>query len=77
LLRIDDRRARYPLRIDPFIQQAKLTASDAAGGDELGYSVAVTSDTVVAGAPVATVDGRFAQGRHTCSSTPKRLGERD
>ena len=30
LLQIDDRRAAYPVRIDPFIQQAKLTASDGA-----------------------------------------------
>jgi uncharacterized protein (TIGR03437 family) len=33
-------------------QQAKLTASDGAGGDEFGYSVAVSGDTVLAGAPV-------------------------
>jgi hypothetical protein len=62
LLRIDDREARYPLRIDPFIQQAKLTASDGASGDQLGGSVAVFGDTVVAGAPGVTVAGRLAQG---------------
>jgi uncharacterized repeat protein (TIGR01451 family) len=32
-------------------EQAKLTASDAAAGDFLGHSVAVSADTVVAGAP--------------------------
>ena len=33
LLRISDRNARYPVRIDPFIQQGnKLTASDETGG---------------------------------------------
>jgi uncharacterized protein (TIGR03437 family) len=31
-------------------QQAKLTASDGAGGDQLGFSVAVSGDTVLAGA---------------------------
>ncbi len=32
-------------------QQAKLTASDGAAGDKLGYSVAIENDTVVSGAP--------------------------
>src|SRR5437763_33345 len=36
LLRVDDRNARYPLAIDPFVQVAKLTASDAQLGDSLG-----------------------------------------
>jgi hypothetical protein len=41
-LRIDDSHARYPLRIDPFLQQgAKLTAS---GGGHFGASVALSSD---------------------------------
>ena len=30
--------------------------------DQLGYSVAVSGDTVVAGAPGATVNGNFGQG---------------
>ena len=51
LLRIDDRRATYPLRIDPFVQQAKLTASDGAADDSFGLSVAVSGTTVVAGDP--------------------------
>ena len=33
-------------------QQAKLTASDGASGDEFGFSVAVSGDTVLAGAPI-------------------------
>ena len=28
LVRVDDRGARYPIRVDPFVQQAKLSASD-------------------------------------------------
>ena len=42
--------ARYPVVIDPFFQQAKLTASDGAKLDFFGDSVAVTGDTVVVGA---------------------------
>ena len=32
-------------------EQAKLTASDGAGGDWFGWSVAVAGDTAVVGAP--------------------------
>jgi FG-GAP repeat len=50
-IRVDDRRARYPVTVDPlFTQQAVLTASDGQGEDRLGVSIAVSGDTVVAGA---------------------------
>ena len=62
LLRVNDAGARYPLRVDPFFQQAKLTASDGAPDDLLGESVAVQGDTIVAGAPGATVNGNSGQG---------------
>lgn len=63
-LRVDDRSARYPLVVDPFIQAARLTASDGAVDDNLGLSVAVSADgsTVVAGAPYATVGSNTTQG---------------
>ena len=41
---------------------AKLTASDGPAGDLLGYSVAVSGDTVVSGAPSATAGFNFRQG---------------
>jgi hypothetical protein len=47
---VDDRGARYPLRVDPFVQQAKLTASDGGDNDQLGGAVAAAGNTVVAGA---------------------------
>jgi hypothetical protein len=62
LLHADDRDARYPLVIDPFIQLAKLTASDAAQGDQLGFTVAISGDTVVAGAPFAKIGSNINQG---------------
>ena len=51
-LLVEDAGARYPLTIDPTIvnEDAKLTASDAAGGDEFGISVSISGDTVVVGA---------------------------
>ncbi|HEY1714618.1 MAG TPA: Ig-like domain repeat protein [Solirubrobacteraceae bacterium] len=53
VLNVDDRDARYPVRIDPLIQQAKLTGSDAVSGGFFGSSVAVSADgsTIVVGAP--------------------------
>ena len=39
-----------------------MTASDGGATSELGLSVAVSGDTVVAGAPAPTVNGHAAQG---------------
>jgi FG-GAP repeat len=45
VLRVDTARARYPLRIDPLIQQGeKLTGSGQTGGGYFGYSVALSAD---------------------------------
>ena len=51
LLKTDDAHARYPVVIDPFVQAAELTASDGEPKEELGASVSVSGNTVVAGAP--------------------------
>jgi len=53
-LRIDDRNARYPLRIDPFFQQgAKLTGAEESGKGQFGLNVALSSDgnTALIGGP--------------------------
>lgn len=45
LLRVDDHGARYPLRIDPFIQQGtKLTGTGESGPAFFGYSAALSGD---------------------------------
>jgi hypothetical protein len=64
LLRIQARGARYPLTVDPVIQQARLTASGGAASDLLGMATAISADgsTIVAGAPGATINGHGAQG---------------
>ncbi|MFZ0927112.1 MAG: FG-GAP repeat protein [Syntrophobacteraceae bacterium] len=61
LLRVDDRDATYPVVIDPFIQQQKLTALDGAG---VGYSVSLSADgsTALIGAWEAAVGGNQQQG---------------
>jgi len=48
-LRVDDTGAQYPLVVDPFVQQAKLTASAAASVTRFGISVGVSGDTIVVG----------------------------
>ncbi|MCA8943679.1 MAG: FG-GAP repeat protein, partial [Planctomycetes bacterium] len=48
---VDDTGARYPLTVDPVVQQAYLKASNTATSDEFGSAIAVSGDTIVVGAP--------------------------
>ena len=53
-LLVEERGARYPLTIDPIAQQAYLkpaAVGTTQAEDQFGYSVAVSGDTVVVGAP--------------------------
>ena len=53
VIEVDDRAAVYPITVDPLLTtETKLTASDAAALDQLGYSVAISKNgqIVVAGA---------------------------
>ena len=50
-LSVEDQGARYPLTIDPVVQQEYLKASNTNASDQFGYAVAVSGDTVVVGAP--------------------------
>jgi trimeric autotransporter adhesin len=60
-LRVDDAGARYPVVVDPFIEQATLAASDGAAGDQFGI-VAVDGDTIVVGAYLDDVGAVADQG---------------
>jgi uncharacterized protein (DUF2345 family) len=51
LLRVSDVGALYPVVIDPWVQLAKLTASDGATGDIFGSSVSISGNTAVVGSP--------------------------
>ena len=64
LLQVDDAGAQYPLVVDPFVQQAELTASDGAAGDQFGFSIALSGDgnTAVVGAFGHTVNGNVYPG---------------
>lgn len=48
---IDDRSAVYPLTVDPVAQQAYVKASNTGPLDNFGWSVALSGDTLVVGAP--------------------------
>lgn len=50
LLKLDDGAARYPLRVDPYVQQ-QLIADPGSGKDEFGDAVAIDGNTMVVGAP--------------------------
>lgn len=58
-IRVDVRGAAWPIVVDPLIvsEQAKLTASDRNAQDYFGFSVAVSGDTAVVGAPGADGPG--------------------
>ena len=54
LLHVEDKGARYPLTVDPFVQQGgKLTGEGEVGNGQFGDSIALSSDgkTAVVGAP--------------------------
>ena len=69
-LEVEERGADYPITIDPIAQQAYLkpaAVGSTQAGDWFGYSVAVSGDTVVVGAPQ---EGSSSLG---VNSTPNEL----
>ncbi|HKQ48401.1 MAG TPA: thrombospondin type 3 repeat-containing protein [Phycisphaerae bacterium] len=67
---IDDADATYPLTIDPVAQQAYLKASNTGADDEFGYSVAVSGDTMVVGAPQEASNATGVNGNQGDNSAP-------
>ncbi|HEX6460398.1 MAG TPA: FG-GAP repeat protein [Thermoleophilaceae bacterium] len=61
-IKVDDRGAPYPLRVDPFVQQVELSGPSGAPGDFFGAAVAISGDTVAVSAPGRTVNGHSQQG---------------
>ena len=47
LIHVNDAGAKGPITIDPFVQEAELTASDGAAGDDFGFSLAISGNTLV------------------------------
>jgi len=62
LLRVDDRGARYPVVVDPWIQQGELISSDGGAQDQFGTSVAVNGNTVVVGAQYHSFGTSYDEG---------------
>ncbi|MGA2259785.1 MAG: FG-GAP repeat protein [Thermoguttaceae bacterium] len=49
LIHVNDAGAKGQITIDPFVQEAELTASDGAANDYFGLSVSISGNTVVRG----------------------------
>jgi hypothetical protein len=54
LIEVDTRGASFPVRIDPFVQQAELSNGAGVAASQLGEHVAVGGNTVAVGAPGPT-----------------------
>ncbi len=65
---VNDAGATYPLTIDPLAQQAYLKALNTGPGDQFGFSVAVSGDTVVVGAPNEDSNAVGVDGDHADNS---------
>ncbi len=66
---VEETAARYPLTIDPIAQQAYLKASNTEANDYFGYSVAVSGDTVVIGAPFEDSNASGVGGNQAANSS--------
>lgn len=62
-LLVNDREAEYPLVVDPvFTQEAELKPGDLKSTDNFGWSVSVSDNTAVIGAPYQQEGGNASQG---------------
>lgn len=66
---VDDAGARYPLTIDPVVQQAYLKASNT-GSDRFGHSVAISGDTAIVGATFEGSGATGVNGNQSDNGTP-------
>jgi hypothetical protein len=62
VISVDARNARYPVRVDPFVQAANLNEPAGYAFDSLGYSTAASGSTIAVGAPGHVVGGNASQG---------------
>ena len=62
LVKVDDRGARYPIVIDPWMQLAELTTYDGVANDFFGSATDISGNTVVVGSPNATIGSNPGQG---------------
>ncbi|MCB9902771.1 MAG: FG-GAP repeat protein [Planctomycetes bacterium] len=71
LISIKESDARYPLTIDPIAQQAYVKASNSESGDQFGWSVGVSGDLVVVGAPGEGSNATGVNGNQSDNSAPQ------
>ena len=72
-IHVKDRSAAYPVRIDPLLASARvsglhratlapLSAGNGSEGDQFGFGLAISANTIVVGAPGRAVNGNTGQG---------------
>ena len=59
---VNDKNAAYPIIIDPWFQQAKLTPDDGEINDKFGFAVSIFKDRAIIGSPEADISGVSNQG---------------
>jgi len=66
-----DAQATYPITVDPLIvnEEAKLTADDAAAGDNFGRSVSISGDSAIAGTPFDSDAGSLSGSAYVFTRT--------
>lgn len=69
-LTVDDGDASYPLTIDPVAQQAYLKASNTQANDFFSWSVDISGDTIVVGAPEEDSNATGINGDQANNSAP-------
>ncbi len=70
VISVQEASAAYPLTIDPVAQEALLKAPNADADDRFGWSVAVSGDTVVVGAPFEDSGAAGINGNQMDDSKP-------
>ena len=65
---VDDRRAVYPILVDPIIEEALLRASNTGAYDYFGFSAAISGDTLVVGAPGEASNATGVNGNQSDNS---------
>ena len=71
LLQVDTAGAVYPLQVQAWIQAAELSASDGAASDQFGWSLGISGNTMVVGAPGHPVGANASQGAAYVFVEPK------
>ena len=75
-LLVNEGGARYPITVDPIAQQAYVKAGNTGANDKFGWSVAISVDTVVIGAPYEDSNATGVNAPMFTASSPCKRAQR-